>query len=305
LGEYALGSNTIGNYNTALGYKADISGDYVNGSALGYSAVITANDQVRIGNSAVISIGGYTNWSNISDGRIKKNIKTNVPGLAFINKLQPITYNLNLDAAEKIVQRPAIKTPDGKTIETSQEDLTARKQKEEIVYTGFIAQDVERAAKELNYEFSGVDAAKNDKDLYGIRYAEFVVPLVKAVQELSQQNDELKKEIADLKAFVFRGQANFTEDKNAVALNNASLKQNIPNPFDHTTTINYTLPQTYTVAIIGITDKSGKLVKEVNVSGKGNGSLTLDASILAIGVYNYSLYVEAKKIDTKQMVIAR
>jgi predicted RNase H-like nuclease (RuvC/YqgF family) len=44
-----------------------------------------------------------------------------------------------------------------------------------------------------------VDAAKNEKDLYGLRYAEFVVPLVKAVQELSIQNAELKNQIDEQK----------------------------------------------------------------------------------------------------------
>src|SRR5205823_5555382 len=142
---------------------------------------------VRIGNSAVTSIRGYADWSNISDGRIKKNVKNNVPGLAFINKLHPITYNLDLEAADRITQPPTPKTTDGKTITPTQEDIAARKAKEQVVYTGFVAQEVEQAAKELNYDFSGVDAAKNDKDLYGLRYAEFVVPLVKAVQELSKQ----------------------------------------------------------------------------------------------------------------------
>ena len=52
----------------------------------------------------------------------------------------------------------------------------------------------------MNYDFSGVDAAKNDKDLYGLRYAEFVVPLVKAVQELSKMNDEKDETLDDLKA---------------------------------------------------------------------------------------------------------
>lgn len=37
---------------------------------------------------------------------------------------------------------------------------------------------------------SGVDAAKNNKSLYGLRYAEFVVPLLKAMQELSKMNDD-------------------------------------------------------------------------------------------------------------------
>ena len=71
--------------------------------------------------------------------------------------------------------------------------------------SGFMAQEVEKAAKELGYEFNGVDAPKNDKDYYGLRYGQFVVPLVKAVQELNEkleQKDamllELEKRIAQL-----------------------------------------------------------------------------------------------------------
>ncbi|HNU87209.1 MAG TPA: hypothetical protein PKJ94_02925, partial [Ferruginibacter sp.] len=78
--------------------------------------------------------------------------------------------------------------------------------KEKILYSGFIAQQVEQAAKEAGYDFSGVDKPKNENDLYGLRYAEFVVPLVKAVQEqqsiIKQQQvqiDELKKAINGLR----------------------------------------------------------------------------------------------------------
>jgi trimeric autotransporter adhesin len=66
---------------------------------------------------------------------------------------------------------------------------------------------VESAAKKIGYNFSGVDAPKNDTDMYGLRYDEFVVPLVKAVQELNAENekqkiinDELLVSIAELKA---------------------------------------------------------------------------------------------------------
>jgi len=146
----------------------------------------------------VTSIGGYANWTNISDGRVKKNIKANVPGLTFINKLKPVTYNLDLDAADKIAVHSAVQNADAGMLQPSAKKLEERKQKEQILYTGFVAQDVEKAAKELNYDFSGVDAAKNDKDLYGLRYAECVVPLVKAVQELSQQDDSLNLKINQL-----------------------------------------------------------------------------------------------------------
>ena len=49
--------------------------------------------------------------------------------------------------------------------------------------TGFIAQEVEKAAHEVNYNFSGVGKPKDENGIYSLRYSEFVVPLVKAVQE--------------------------------------------------------------------------------------------------------------------------
>jgi hypothetical protein len=52
-----------------------------------------------------------------------------------------------------------------------------------------IQKDVEKVAKNLNYDFSDIDATKISKDLYGLRYSEFVVPLVKAMQEPSKMND--------------------------------------------------------------------------------------------------------------------
>ena len=54
---------------------------------------------------------------------------------------------------------------------------------------------MEEAAKSVGYDFSGVDAPKNDKDFYGLRYAEFVVPLVKAVQEQQAMIEEKDKEL--------------------------------------------------------------------------------------------------------------
>ena len=64
---------------------------------------------------------------------------------------------------------------------------------------GFIAQEVETAAKNVGYDFSGVDAPKNENDLYGLRYAEFVVPIVKAMQEQQKQIEAMQNEIKMLK----------------------------------------------------------------------------------------------------------
>jgi hypothetical protein len=140
---------------------------------------------VRIGNSSVNSIGGYANWSNLSDARLKTNIKENTLGLAFIKKLRPVTYNLDMDAIARVNNTPdSLRLPESEAL------------KAQMLQTGFIAQEVEQAAKDLSFDFSGVDAPKNSKDSYGLRYATFVVPLVKAIQEqqsiIENQNSRIK-----------------------------------------------------------------------------------------------------------------
>jgi hypothetical protein len=53
--------------------------------------------------------------------------------------------------------------------------------------------------KKSGYIFSGVEAPQNENDPYTIRYDEFVVPLVKAVQELTAYSKDQQKEIGELK----------------------------------------------------------------------------------------------------------
>jgi len=50
-------------------------------------------------------------------------------------------------------------------------------------------------------------------------------------------------------------------------------------------------------------DKTGKVLKEINVSGSGKGVLSIDASTLSSGAYQYSLYVDGRLIGTKQMIL--
>ena len=192
LGNSALTGNITGTYNTAVGYNANISvSNLTNASAIGANASVNASNKVVIGNSSVTSIGGYANWSNFSDGRFKRNIKEDVPGLAFINKLRPVTYSLDVDAINEFNSKDLPK-------EKKQAMLNA--DKKNIVYTGFMAQEVEKAAQELGYNFSGVDKPQDaTKQTYALRYSDFVVPLVKAIQEQQQMIEQLKKEIEQLK----------------------------------------------------------------------------------------------------------
>jgi len=64
---------------------------------------------------------------------------------------------------------------------------------------GFIAQEVEAAANKLGFDFHAVDKPENENDTYGLRYAEFVPVLVKALQEQQKTIQRQHQEINELK----------------------------------------------------------------------------------------------------------
>ena len=83
-------------------------------------------------------------------------------------------------------------------------DFPGKYDVEKIKFSGFLAQEVEQAAKETGYDFSGLHKPNNSYDLYALSYESFVVPLVKAVQEqqviidgqnkkINNQQEEIKK----------------------------------------------------------------------------------------------------------------
>lgn len=196
IGKNSLITNITGSSNIAIGAYADANNtNYNYSAAIGYAATITASNQVRIGNATTASIGGIQPWSNLSDGRYKKNIKENVPGLFFINKLRPVTYTVDVEKLNKTLYKNRNLPAEAKNAE-----LVLKTEK--LVVTGFIAQEVEQSAKEAGFDFDGVDKPKNQDDFYGLRYSEFVVPLVKSVQELSLENEMLHKRLAELEALL-------------------------------------------------------------------------------------------------------
>jgi hypothetical protein len=179
-------------------------------------------------------------------------------------------------------------------------------QKEKIVYTGFISQEVEAAAQKINYDFSGVVPPKSAKELYGIRYADFVAPLVKSVQQLSKANDSIHNSIDQLQSqmkFILEEINNLKANRPSAGV--ASLEQNMPNPANNSTIIGYHIPATAGAASISFNNAAGQLLKTVTISGRGAGQLTVSAGEFAAGVYYYSLSINGKIVDTKQMVLTK
>jgi len=179
----ALGNRTLyysnSSYNTAVGFYAG-EGNFTNSTSIGYYAPTVNNNRIRMGNASTVGVGAQIGWTSYSDARIKTNVQANVPGLDFVTKLRPVTYRFDIHTQNRIMGV------------NDESDYPEKYEIEKITQTGFIAQEVEMVAKEIGYDFSGISLPSNEKDLYGLRYSEFVVPLVKAVQEQQVMIEDLK-----------------------------------------------------------------------------------------------------------------
>ena len=106
-------------------------------------------------------------------------------GLEFINKLEPVTYRW--DKRSKYSDDQSA-TPDGT-------------HKEEQLEGGFLAQDVEAIEEQYGHKLSDntnlTFHLSEDEKMYGIKYGKFVPMLVKAVQELSAEVEELKAKLEE------------------------------------------------------------------------------------------------------------
>ena len=85
-------------------------------------------------------------------------------------------------------------------------------------------------------------------------------------------------------------------------LNAIILDQNLPNPFAEKTSINYVIPTDVKEARLLFYDMNGRIIKQVDITERGEGKLTVYGENLQNGIYTYSLIADGKLIATKKMV---
>ena len=176
---------------------------------------------------------------------------------------------------------------------------------------------------------------KNEKQVYSLKYAEFVVPLVKSVQEqqaiieekeeriktMEAENREFRNRLADVRQQLSQihskldaqeqsldecceAKENPRGFENLAGLPGAYLGQNIPNPFENSTVIPYFISEeTEGMAFIRVFDLNGKQIQEFKLATKGMSQVEFVTGNLPAGIYSYSLFVNDEKVDSKQMVI--
>ena len=231
LGTYAGDTITTGRDNVILGYAADGAAGNNDQIAIGHSATCSANDTIAIGNNAdataqnAIAVGDDTlasavdaivignditnsttetfmwgasgktvitsdfdtslvAFSQSSDIRKKTNIKDDNLGLEFINKLRNVSFQW----------KPRNEYPKEWNDYNKENDIDT-----ETIHHGFIAQEVKQSLEECGVDISQKDGIwSEDADgMQRLANGKLVLPLVKAVQELSAQVEELKSKLGE------------------------------------------------------------------------------------------------------------
>lgn len=223
--------------------------------------------------------------TQLSDIRYKENIKNLQGATATLLKLRPVSFDFK--ANNDIFDTADLK---GKV--------------------GFIAQEVQAILpNQVKY--------LSESDMYTLDYVSMIPYLVKAFQETYAENESLREEVEELREAVELLKEQLSTPQNTPknkasrpgksekeAGIEATLYQNMPNPFSEQTTISYELPERVSSAKILIHSLDGLLIKTYSLStAAGLGYISVDAGMLSPGIYTYSLSVNNRMVVTKRMVV--
>ena len=150
---------------------------------------------------------------------------------------------------------------------------------------GVIAQNLDSILPEV------VDV--NSNGYYSVDYAKIVPLLLQGIKDLNAKIDSLTGNNARMSS---NGNIQTIELSSDVI-----LYQNMPNPFNNETVINYFLPDNVTTARMIFYDETGRVIKDEVIENRGNGSVTVNTQNLAVGIYSYSLEVNGKVTQTRKM----
>lgn len=217
----ALGysSYAAGNYSTAVGYGAKTTYDYASAfgrgadalakysTAIGYNSYVTAQHEMRLGySSTTVKLG---NGSTVtSDERDKTEISENELGLEFINNVKTFKWKDNnrdkyfkteIDKETGVEKR--ILDENGLLI-IDEEKHQNGDNKGKRWHRGIVAQELMKQVD--SNDFSAVkDTTINNEQPHleemTVDYLQFIAPMIKSIQQLSERIESLEKENNKLK----------------------------------------------------------------------------------------------------------
>jgi hypothetical protein len=157
-------------------------------------------------------------------------------------------------------------------------------------HLGFNPDEVEKIFPEMLY--------RDSLGAPGIIADELLPLIIEALKEQNKLVKSLEKEISSMKS----------NKKDATGIevletSEYSLGQNLPNPFNENTSIEFNIPSSVANASIYIYDLQGKQLKSIELIDRGNGKVIIYGSELQPGMYYYSLIADKQVIGSYKMIL--
>lgn len=216
-----------------------------------------------------------------SDARLKTNVQSLSEMFSGLQDVNPVSYSLSS------------KSPSDPSMMSAKDSDVKAIAVDERMHFGFIAQKIQKIYPNLVVE--------DEEGMLAIDYTGFIPLLVEAYKELSIKVKEQEEVIAAL--IGQKGPSYMPASVNGLAESKAALKQNKPNPFNTSTSIECTVPQNVASAFICVYDLQGKQVLKIDIRERGDVVNMIDASSLVPGMYIYTLITDGVEIDSKRMII--
>lgn len=240
----------------------------------------------------VFTTGSYS----ASDKKLKQNVADLSNAMDIINKLQPKSYEYRQDGNFK-----SMRLPEGKHFGLIAQEL------EQVLPTLVKATKFDARVQQSGNGANGQSATEKAEtiDFKAVNYTELIPIVVKGMQDMDKrvrdteaENNELRKEVAELRQLVLSLKTNASAFPAS-----AYLAQATPNPAKGSARISYNLPEGSNKAQLQITDNLGRTIKVIQLTG--SGATNVDISSLSAGVYNYSLVVDSKTVETKKLTVVK
>ena len=152
-------------------------------------------------------------------------------------------------------------------------------------------------AQELGEIYPNLVVEGQDKTL-SVNYLELIPILIRGIQELKQELDEVKGTVSANSRY------SDATSVNVGSMTGNVLYQNTPNPFKEQTTIRFKLADGVRDVSVCIFDMTGKMLKKLPVSSEME-SISIGGNELGEGMFLYSLMINGQVMDTKRMVISK
>jgi len=245
-------------------------------------------------NGSLTTVGLY----NLSDIRLKSNVVS--LSQASGNQKNVLDDLQKLEVFEYTLKRPMQNSNKKMAYFTDREVSERMALLDNRRHYGVSAQELQEMYPDL--------VSEGQDGYLTVNYVEMVPLLLRSIQELKQQIDELRGKnsgsVSQSRMSSFYDEEDdHVETGTPRIIEGAALFQSTPNPFTERTTIRFSLSENVRSAYIYIFDMSGKMIRQVPVDASMQ-SITVNGYELSPGIYLYSLVVDGQEVDTKKMILS-